>query len=776
MRKHGLLSALMALALAACGGGDAFQGGAGGGGGGGGTTTQTPAAMTLTASLASIPADGSGSATVKALVVDANNVVVPNVPVTFTANSGALSAGATVTASDGTAQAVLTTGGNSTPRNIVVTAKAATFTSTVTVAVGTAASGTTVSALTLVSSSTTMPSDGSANATIVAIARDANNLFLPGVPVSFSANSGGLQVTQGVTDNSGQAVAILSTAGDSSTRTIGVTATAGGVISTTNVNVAPASSANTIRIGSGTGSAFQPNVVGIAPASIAAGASTSVTLTFVRQDNSLHTSPVTVNLNSPCVAAGTAEFKVGSVVQSSVTTTTGQANITYSAKGCVGADPISATASVGGQNLEASGTVTVAPASVGSITFVSASPANIALQGMGEASRPETSTVIFKVTDAVGGPVPARQVTFALSTTVGGLSLSSPTATSDAQGNVQVVVKAGTVATPVRVFATVVGVTPIIATQSSALTVSTGIPTAGSMSIAVDRHNIEGWNRDGTPATVTVRMADRFSNPVPDGTPVSFQAEGATIDAQCLTTTTPTESGLCSVSFRSSNFRPANGRVSITATAIGEESFNDTNGNGVFDSGTTDSFTDSPEPFLDSNENNARDANEPFYDFFVNQTYDVGNTRFNGVLCVGATCDASKTLGIGARTVVILSSSGALISQTNGTAHAPITLSVNQSTTVDLWIRDTNLNPMAAGTTIAATSSTDKFTVPAPNMDVVPSSTLASNVVTTAANGITIFRYVIAASSVGSGLFTVAVTSPETLVVTRYQISVNVIP
>lgn len=770
MRKTGFITAaLLALALTACGGGDedAFVGGgngSGGSGGSGGGGTVAPASLTLTSVLASIPADGSQTTEIRALVRDSNNVVVADTPVTLSASSGALSAGATTTGDDGVAKATLSTGGDSAPRNITVTAQSASFTATVTVAVGTAPSSTTVAALALTTSSTSIPSDGTGEATIVAIARDANNLLLPGVPVSFTASSGGLEVTQGTTDNSGQAIAVLGTAGDSTTRNITVTASTAGISSTTVVGVAAASSGNSIRIGNGTGGSFQVNAIGISPASIAAGASTSLSVTFVRQDGSLHTSPVTVNFNSPCVAAGTAEFRVGSTVQSSITTTTGQANITYAAKGCVGGDAVSATASVGSQSLEALGTITVASASVGAIAFVSATPANVALKGMGEASRPETSTVVFKVTDAVGGPVPGQLVEFALSTTVGGIELSSPTATSDAQGNVQVVVKAGTVATPVRISATVVDSNPVIATQSNALTVSTGIPTAGSFSLSVDRHNIEGWTIDGTIATVTVRLADRFSNPVPDGTPVSFQAEGGSIVAQCLTTTTPSEGGVCSVALRSSNPRPIDGRISILATAIGEESFNDVNGNGVRNSG--DPFTDSPEPWLDVNENHVRDADEPFYDFFVNQNYDPVNGEFNGVLC-DANCGAAKTLGISGQTVVILSGSSADIALQTGNPS----MLVSSSQPVALWIRDVNGNPMPAGTTVVVSASGGGLQVPAPNSDVVPSSALPAGVM---ANGITLFQYTVTSSAQpGTGTLTITVTTPSGIV-TRFQYGITV--
>ena len=48
------------------------------------------------------------------------------------------------------------------------------------------------------------------------------------------------------------------------------------------------------------------------------------------------------------------------------------------------------------------------------------------------------------------------------------------------------------------------------------------------------------------------------------------------------------------------------GRATVLATAIGEESFTDTNGNGSFDNGEV--FADLPERYLDENENGVRDT------------------------------------------------------------------------------------------------------------------------------------------------------------------------
>ena len=92
----------------------------------------------------------------------------------------------------------------------------------------------------------------------------------------------------------------------------------------------------------------------------------------------------------------------------------------------------------------------------------------------------------------------------------------------------------GNVATTVRVTATVVGLS--IGTQSDQLTVTTGIPDQDSTSLSIETLNPEAWNRDGIVDTVTIRLSDRFNNPVPNGTAVTFTTEGGQIVSQCLTT------------------------------------------------------------------------------------------------------------------------------------------------------------------------------------------------------------------------------------------------
>jgi Bacterial Ig-like domain (group 1) len=310
------------------------------------------------------------------------------------------------------------------------------------------------SAVTLTASTATIPSDGSTNATITAFVRDASNNLIAGIPVSFTASSGGISGSPSVTDASGTATASLITAGDSSLRTITVTALAGSLQATVTVQVVASNTTSTVQMGNGTAGAFQSGIIGISSPSLSAGGSTSVAVSLVQTGGTLYTGSATVSFNSPCIAAGRAEIRVNGTAASSVTTTTGLATVTYVAKGCSGPDLITATSTVGTQSLSATGTVTVAAATVGSISYVSATPTNIALKGTGSATRPELSTVVYKVLDNANGPVQGLTVNFTLDTTLGGITLTAASAVSDSQGLVQTQVSSGTVATSVKVTRT----------------------------------------------------------------------------------------------------------------------------------------------------------------------------------------------------------------------------------------------------------------------------------------------------------------------------------
>lgn len=342
------------------------------------------------------------------------------------------------------------------------------------------------------------------------------------------------------------------------------------------------------------------------------------------------------------------------------------------------------------------------------IQFVSATPQNIALSGTGSAERPETSTVVFKVVDENGDPSPNMTVTFELTTTIGGLSLSNDSAQSDSDGLVQVVVKAGTVATHVRVMATLTATSDTV--LSDELVVSTGIPDQDSFSISISSgslFNPEAWEYDGETVSVTILAADRFNNPVPDGLAIYFTTEGGAIEPSCTTV-----NGSCTVEWRSQAPRPDNGRVTILATAIGEESFTDVNGNGRFDSedkvywdeenewqGNPDwylqQYKDLPDAFLDDNENRVYDYGETFFDFDENDVCK-GNYKYNGLLCTDDTEEICTKELVHVRDDIVIVMSG---------SYADIdivSLQVDEDgyRTVTISVSDYNGNSMPGGATV----------------------------------------------------------------------------
>ena len=536
----------------------------------------------------------------------------------------------------------------------------------------------------------------------------------------------------------------------------------------------------TYEMGNGTGAGFQSGVIGLSTTSLSAAGSTSLSISIVDRTGTLYTSAtgVVVTINSPCIASGlaTVTATAGGAAVTSITTTTGIVQAVYTANGCSGSDVITATAAVGSQTLTASGTVTVATAAVGSIQFVSATPATITLKGVGSAGGSSTSTVVFKVLNTAGGPSVGTNVDFTLSTTVGGITITPTSATSDNNGEVSTIVASGTVSTPLRVQATTGPAGATISTDSNSLTVSTGIPTSNNISLAVKCQNVEAWEYDGVSVPVTVSMTDRFSNPVPDGTTVSFRTALAGIQPSCQTaggtgactvnwvSKTPytlagnpqstggnanVSAGYCSNAVATAlNLcnGTTNGRSEILATAIGEESFKDTTGSGFFEPGdtvawdptnldnnfTTGAQTGQPKPWLDSSEPFLNQwelydqygtptyvLGEPYIDFNSNGTRDGPDGLVESALCQGPLCGTTSSVEIGASNIVILSGSHPnvnILSTTNGVTAGAVVVGTT-GTTITLDIFDDRGQQMPNGTTIAfalSGGSTASITSPQP--------------------------------------------------------------
>jgi hypothetical protein len=541
----------------------------------------------------------------------------------------------------------------------------------------------------------------------------------------------------------------------------------------------------TYELGNGSGTSFMNGVVGIANANLSAGGTDSLTVSVVDNTGALYTgAAVTIAFSSACLSTGLATIAptgttTAGATADTVSTTTGTANLTYTASGCSGADVITASATVAGQSVSATGTITVAAATIGSVQFVSATPTTIGLKGTG---LNETSTVIFKVLDSAGFPRPGVSVAFTLNTSVGGITLLPATASSANDGTVQTIVSSGTQHTAVRVTATITS--PALSTQSSQLTVTTGLPASAGFSVAFGASslqasgftlacpNIEGYDIDGVTVPITVRLSDRYNNPAPDGTSVAFNTDGGHIDGSC---TTPSAAGVhdgtCTVNWTSANPRPqttsdtpplrANGRAAILATAIGEESFTDVDGSGFYKTG--DAFQDLGEPYRDDNENGQYDSGEYFLDFNNNGVRDAPDGVFKGITCSGSSC-SSTTLAISAQTLLVMSTSAASINSIVPGGNFQVSgggLSITHglSGTITYNVQDLNGNSVAAGSAISVTADSTAGTIAASTSGYTVGCTIALGGNTQTA-GFT------AAATAGSGNISISVTSPSKTVTT----------
>jgi hypothetical protein len=363
--------------------------------------------------------------------------------------------------------------------------------------------------------------------------------------------------------------------------------------------------------------------VSIEPGSVSAYGTAGIRVQVLQGGQPYTGGPVEVGFSSSC-AAGKA-----TITESATTRPDGTAEATFVDNGCAQtADTaVTITATIGTDT--ESGTLQVKSPTTGSLRFVAAVPADksITLRGQGGIGRQENATLTFQLVDVAGQGVADADVCFDASTYIGSLNIdgfdpdkkpvpqgSEALCGSDnlsivryvkrtnADGTVTVQVNSGTVPTPVRVRARALypsGATSALQTFSDTLSISTGLPLQRSFSLSVDKANIDGGNFDGEIATVTVRLADQFSNPVPDGTVVSFIGSGASVctadNGSCKTV-----NGACSCQVVSQERRPLDNRVIVTAYAVGLEDFDDVDGDNLYKAGV-DPFHDLGDAFVDAN-------------------------------------------------------------------------------------------------------------------------------------------------------------------------------
>jgi hypothetical protein len=515
---------LCSVLLAACGGSsDALRGiststSTGTGTTGTGTTTTTGVTkITVVSSSATIAADGSNSATITATLSNSANNVVPNVAVTFAASAGSLVVTQATTSASGVATATLSAGSAASGTSITVTVTSGTVSGKATVTVGTAQQ-----TISVITSAPQIPSDGTTPATITALVRNAQNQFVSGVAVNFTATSGGLTVTQATTNASGAATATLSAAGDQTNRTITVTASAGSetatvpvqVIGTTLSLTGPASLVQgsqgtySVKLTDSGGNGIANQTVTLASAkgntlsatSITTNASGENTFTLtavnggtdtltagalglqstqsvaVSTQNFAFTSPAAANapVNIGTTSTVTVVWTAAGVPQTGQTVTFSATRGTLSATTATinasGAASVTISSTTAGPSvISATGAGVTAEAS---IEFIATTPTAVAVQASPATIAPQgQSTITATVRDANDNLVEGQVVDFTITQDPTGGSLSVASATTNVQGQASTVYNASTATSAsngVIVSATVSGTT---VTGTASLTV-----------------------------------------------------------------------------------------------------------------------------------------------------------------------------------------------------------------------------------------------------------------------------------------------------------------
>lgn len=578
---------------------------------------------------------------------------------------------------------------------------------------------------------------------IQAVVSDENAVPLENIIVDFTAGRGSLSTTDALTDNSGTAQVTL-TPLDSDIGAASVTAltliNGAELLASVNFEIqsADAITEQTIRIGHfNADGVFVENEIGISTADlsgnveISAGATLGVSLAIVDENDQRILTQTPITFTSTCSQSGFA------TIDPLVNTVNGEAFATYEDISCAGGDGnedvIVASVVVNNSTLSITRSISIVAESVGSITFLSATPTQLVLQGTGGLNSQTISTLIFQVNGALGNPLSQQNVTFSLNTQTGGLSLSPVSGITNSQGQVSTRVSSGNVPTSVRVTAEVVTDSGVsVVTQSDLLAVNTGLPDQNSFTLSADNLNPEANSISGQTVNLVARLADTFNNPVPDGTSVSFTTEGGVIEPSCTTS-----NGTCSVTWTSANPRTLDHRLTILATAIGHETLFDANGNNSFDDSDgiaiidgTDSgfgtssfgqtgFVDHSEAWRDDDADGIKDPSEIFLDYNSNGQFDLADGLFNGPQCNSSNVcgqGSANTLHVRRSLEIVASSSNALLdilSQTGTIIFSNHRLATQPSLALDrgevvsllLEFSDTALQPIASNSTITITSS-----------------------------------------------------------------------
>jgi hypothetical protein len=201
------------------------------------------------------------------------------------------------------------------------------------------------------------------------------------------------------------------------------------------------------------------------------------------------------------------------------------------------------------------------------IEFLSASMKNIAIHGTGLT---DYTIMSFRVTDSSGRLVVGSDkavIHFSLLNAPGGGEYISPeNAVPNNFGIVTTTLRSGTKAGIVQVSAQTAD--GKVKANPATITISGGFPDADHFSISRTQINLAGMLYDNLTSTIMVVVGDRYGNP-PVQSPVKFTTTAGNITGSALTD----DNGIARATLITGNSRPADGRVIVTATTIGDTAY-----------------------------------------------------------------------------------------------------------------------------------------------------------------------------------------------------------
>lgn len=326
------------------------------------------------------------------------------------------------------------------------------------------------------------------------------------------------------------------------------------------------------------------------------GGSTNITLKTQDANTKVNQNNVNVEFTATC-----GKFEPATVISSNQgDITTAYRAIDAAGKLCEGKQMITAI----GSNIPAK-TIEVDIAAIEANSLVYTSDAvNLGIKSSGSASSGQIEFTLY----ANGIPAANKDVNIELLRGPEDLSfyeLANRTVqkiASGPDGKVRVNLYPGNIPGPVEIKASLVTNSNVFALSKN-LAISTGRVAQNGLSLSVSKNSLQNVI-DGDTATITARMVDRTGNPVPDGTVISFVAEGGRITPNCASS-----AGQCTVTLSTQNPRPLDNRVTVLAYVEGDKSFVDKNGDNVYTVDTDTLSSNIGDFFRDDNEDNLYSAN-----------------------------------------------------------------------------------------------------------------------------------------------------------------------